>query len=165
MCSLWQDCGCGSFIKMLTRPHGQWMHCSACCPLHAGLCFSFSLPFSLCVCISLSMPPLLPLYLVKHWPWLSLKPQAHNPALFFFCLTLHLSLFSYTPLCQFLFFCAVVRVSGLFSFKLNTFQLCMNHTSHKSGYAKADVTELPLHVYVKCTWVLVRLCAHVKRSR
>lgn len=128
-------------------------------------CVSLS-PFpSHSVCVSLSLCPLFFLFILWNigldcrWNHKPTKP------LFFFCLTLHLSLFSYTPLCQFLFFCAVVRVSGLFSFKLNTFQLCMNHTSHKSGYAKADVTELPLHVYVKCTWVLVRLCTHVKRSR
>lgn len=101
---------------------------------------------TLCVCVSLYAPSssslsceTLALTVVE-----TTSPQPCS----FFCLTLHLSLFSYTPLCQFLFFCAVVRVSGLFSFKLNTFQLCMNHTSHKSGYAKADVTELPLHVYV-----------------
>lgn len=164
MCSLWQDCGCGSFIKTLTRPHGQWMHCSACCPLRAGLCFSFSLPFSLCVCVSLYAPSSSSLS-CETLALTVVETTSPQPCSFFFCLTLHLSLFSYTPLCQFLFFCAVVRVSGLFSFKLNTFQLCMNHTSHKSGYAKADVTELPLHVYVKCTWVLVRLCAHMKISR
>lgn len=127
------------------------------------------LPSTLTLCVSLSLSlSLCPLFfLFILWNigldcrW-NHKPT--NPDFFFLSYPPSLT-FSYTPLCQFLFFCAVVRVSGLFSFKLNTFQLCMNHTSHKSGYAKADVTELPLHVYVKCTWVLVRLCAHMKISR
>lgn len=157
MCSLWQDSGCGSFIKMLTRPHGQWTHCSSCCPLHAELCVSFSFCLSLslnpALYLSLSMPPSSPslssitsMGFDARW---NRKPTNTDPFFWFYLPSL--AFFSYSPLCPFLFFCAVVTVSVLFSFNLNTFQLCMNWALiNLIMFRHANVTALPLH---KCVCV------------
>lgn len=129
VCSLWQDPGCGSFIKMLTRPHGQWTHCSSCCPLHSELCFSFCFPLSLnhSLCIFLSVPPSSPPLSTETFIGLDChsnrKPTNTDP---FFIFSFHLPLFSLSSFVLYSFFCPVVSVSVLFRFNLNTFQLCMN---------------------------------------
>lgn len=105
MCSLWQD----SFIKMLTRPHGQWTHCSSssCRTVFPFLLPSLSLNPSLCNFLSVP-PSSLPLY------------TEISIGLDISCFTFLLT----KSRLSFFFLCAVVSV--LFKFNLNTFQLCMN---------------------------------------
>lgn len=122
MCSLWWDFGCGSFIKMLTRPYGQWMHClsSLCRTVFPFLLFSLSQSLSL----MLSLSPLhLCLHVLKYPPALeiaNLKNMNSFLILPFFLMPFGLLLCS--------------AVSALFWFNLNTlgqntFQLCMNQAA------------------------------------
>lgn len=113
VCSLWPDSGSGSFIKMLTRPLGQWALCSSCCPL------SFA--------VSRSFAPHLPLHLLKPPPALTVvKPHCRKlPAVILLYLP-SLALSCQSLLWQLLFYPAAVTLSGLFRFDLNTFQLCVN---------------------------------------
>lgn len=154
MCSLWQDSGGSSFIKMLTRPHRQWMHCSSCCPLHAELCFSCCFPLSFS-CRLFLCPLHLPLYLLKTSISLDCRwnRQPTNTDPIFFVVVLPSAFFSLTLFCVsffFLFCSTVVTVSVLFSFNLNTFQLCMNQALiNLIMFRHANVTKLPL-CYIMC---------------
>lgn len=105
---------------------------------------------------SLSMPPSSPSLSSEniHQPWLSLKPPAHKHRPNFFCCRVTFSLFfPLTLFCVsffFLFCSTVVTVSVLFSFNLNTFQLCMNQALiNLIMFRHANVTKLPL-CYIMC---------------
>lgn len=104
---------------------------------------SLSIPLSAYLCLC---PLHLPLYLLKHPLALTIveatSPQTQTHFLVLPSIT---CFFSYSALCPFLFFRAVVTVSVLFSFNLNTFQPCMNWAViNLLMFRHANVTELLL---------------------
>lgn len=123
MCSLWQESGCGSFIKMLSRrmDNGRtvrpavlsMLNCVSLSSLSAAF---FLYPLHLCL-----------IFWNIHRTWMSLKttnPQGQTHFLFY------LPSLVYSP-CSFVFFISFfqslcVVVSVLFKFNLNTLQLWMN---------------------------------------